>query len=76
MLGWGIFCPFNRLFLPGLRVRSLLTVEPWRYLNDRWHGPAMGCYGARHKRHTCQDAGAVDPNPKTTEHNLKPIEFV
>ena len=45
--------------VPALRVRSLLTVELWRRLNNRWHGTAMECYGARYKRHTCQDAGAV-----------------
>ena len=27
--------------VPALRVRSLLTVELWRRLNNRWHGTAM-----------------------------------
>ena len=41
-------------FLPGLWVRSLLTVGLWRRLNNRWHGTGMGRYGARCRPHTCK----------------------
>ena len=46
-------------FLAGLRVRTLLEVEFWCHLNNRWHGTRMSRYGARHRPHTCPDQGAV-----------------
>ena len=49
-------------FLAGLRVRTLLKVELWRRLNNRWHGARMGRYGARHRPHTCPEGLAEKAN--------------